>query len=321
MTPKEEQFCKEYVITRDGADAYSYAYNTTRLKPETIERKAITLLNRGDIQHEIKKITPSQRLIDSFEERYLSDTPRPSFKKIDKSDGPNHGNATELEHIASLSKASGSPDPIFMDMLVRQLSKVVEEDLDILSLNEMMSAMAGISPQDEVEGMLAAQMVAVHTAIMHQAGEIFNKPSFLFQNHSATFITKLMRTFTQQIETLTKYRGQGHQRMTVEHVHVHSGGQAIVGQVNKGCQKNERNNLMSKICGAKTRSGGPCQTPAMTNGRCRSHGGLSTGAPKGNRNAWKHGYYSAAAAGQRKLMRNLLESCGDNLTADRNRLV
>jgi uncharacterized protein YjcR len=31
----------------------------------------------------------------------------------------------------------------------------------------------------------------------------------------------------------------------------------------------------------------------MPNGRCRMHGGTSPGAPKGNRNAWKHGKYSA----------------------------
>lgn len=31
----------------------------------------------------------------------------------------------------------------------------------------------------------------------------------------------------------------------------------------------------------------------MTNGRCRMHGGTSPGAPKGNRNAAKHGLYSA----------------------------
>lgn len=30
-------------------------------------------------------------------------------------------------------------------------------------------------------------------------------------------------------------------------------------------------------CGAKTRSGKPCQAPGMANGRCRMHGGASTG--------------------------------------------
>jgi hypothetical protein len=38
----------------------------------------------------------------------------------------------------------------------------------------------------------------------------------------------------------------------------------------------------------------------MPNGRCRMHGGLSPGAPKGNKNALKHGRYSATAVARRK---------------------
>ena len=45
-------------------------------------------------------------------------------------------------------------------------------------------------------------------------------------------------------------------------------------------------------CEARTRRGTKCQGPAMPNGRCRMHGGGSPGAPKGNRNAWKHGMRS-----------------------------
>ena len=30
-------------------------------------------------------------------------------------------------------------------------------------------------------------------------------------------------------------------------------------------------------CGARTRAGTPCRSPAMPNGRCRMHGGASTG--------------------------------------------
>lgn len=31
------------------------------------------------------------------------------------------------------------------------------------------------------------------------------------------------------------------------------------------------------LCGARTRAGHPCKGPAMANGRCRMHGGPSTG--------------------------------------------
>jgi glucans biosynthesis protein len=36
------------------------------------------------------------------------------------------------------------------------------------------------------------------------------------------------------------------------------------------------------------------------------HGGKSTGAPKGNKNAWKHGHYGATAKAERGLLKQLL---------------
>ena len=65
--------------------------------------------------------------------------------------------------------------------------------------------------------------------------------------------------------------------------------------------------LESRRCGAKTRKGGLCRSPAMPNGRCRMHGGKSTGAPKGNKNAWKHGRYSEVAKAERSFVKQLLK--------------
>ena len=77
-------------------------------------------------------------------------------------------------------------------------------------------------------------------------------------------------------------------------------------------------------CGAKTRLGTPCQAPAMNNGRCRMHGGKSTG-PKTSDGLkrstmanYKHGWYSAEAIKQRRMLSYFLKSCnwlinGDNL--------
>lgn len=54
-------------------------------------------------------------------------------------------------------------------------------------------------------------------------------------------------------------------------------------------------------CGARTRRGTPCQGPAVHGKRrCRMHGGLSPGPPKGSQNALKHGRRSAAAVAARK---------------------
>jgi len=63
---------------------------------------------------------------------------------------------------------------------------------------------------------------------------------------------------------------------------------------------------LSPRCQARTRAGTPCQSPGMTNGRCRMHGGTSPGAPKGNRHAFKHGRNTAKAVAERRKLAALL---------------
>ena len=61
-------------------------------------------------------------------------------------------------------------------------------------------------------------------------------------------------------------------------------------------------------CRARTRRGSLCQSPAMPNGRCRMHGGKSPGAPVGNRNALRHGRYTAAAIARRRSIAELIRN-------------
>ena len=63
---------------------------------------------------------------------------------------------------------------------------------------------------------------------------------------------------------------------------------------------------LSPRCGAQTRAGTACQSPAMKNGRCRMHGGTNPGAPKGNQNALKHGRYATEAIARRRAIASLL---------------
>ena len=59
-------------------------------------------------------------------------------------------------------------------------------------------------------------------------------------------------------------------------------------------------------CGAKTRPGHPCGHYAMANGRCRYHGGNSTGAKKPHRKI-KHGRYTNMAIALRKELNELMK--------------
>ncbi len=101
------------------------------------------------------------------------------------------------------------------------------------NVNGVIAAMHGIAPRDEIEGMLASQMVATHFAAMRQMRKMKNSETIPQQDSNSNLAIKLLRTYTAQMEALQRYRGKGQQKMTVEHVHVHSGGQAIVGNVTR----------------------------------------------------------------------------------------
>jgi hypothetical protein len=61
-------------------------------------------------------------------------------------------------------------------------------------------------------------------------------------------------------------------------------------------------------CGARTRFGTACRRPAMPNGKCRIHGGLSPGAPRGTANGrYVDGYWTEEAVEERRFIRSLLD--------------
>lgn len=80
-------------------------------------------------------------------------------------------------------------------------------------------------------------------------------------------------------------------------------------------ERNTTPMLGSPRCGARTRAGTLCRSPAVKGKRrCRMHGGAKgSGAPKGNQNALKHGTYTEAALRQREELRQLIQESTDLL--------
>jgi len=122
------------------------------------------------------------------------------------------------------------------------LSQDASEATRNASMKAALDAFREIAPRDEIEAMLAAQMIAVHNASM----ECFRRAMIPEQplparDANLKHATKLSRTYATQMEALNKHRGKGQQHMTVKHVHVHDGGQAIVGPVAKGAEGDGRN--------------------------------------------------------------------------------
>jgi hypothetical protein len=70
-------------------------------------------------------------------------------------------------------------------------------------------------------------------------------------------------------------------------------------------------------CGARTRSGMPCRSPAITGKkRCRMHGGAKgSGAPAGNRNRLCHGLYGQENIARHRAVMDLIRK-SEALLAD-----
>lgn len=96
------------------------------------------------------------------------------------------------------------------------------------------SIVGGIKPGDQVEAMLAVQMAAIHNATMTFSRRLAHTQTLQQQDSASRALNQLARTFTTQVEALKRYRTGGQQSVTVKHVTVNEGGQAIVGNVSTG---------------------------------------------------------------------------------------
>jgi hypothetical protein len=143
----------------------------------------------------------------------------------------------EAVGTVALMRAIGTTDYDFYNGLLGQLANASgEATASESSTNFMLSVVKGIDPRDQVEGMLAAQMAAVHMASMAFARRLARVENIPQQDSAEKAFNKLTRTFAAQMSALKEYRSKGEQRMTVQHVHVAEGGQAIVGNVNAAAE-------------------------------------------------------------------------------------
>lgn len=152
------------------------------------------------------------------------------------------GEDREPEDYRSLQPIGGSKHRPFNTVVLNQVLHCLWTP-DGLAENERhnrwaaaMAAMRGFHPRDEVEGLMAAQAVALHNGAMEclRRAMIPEQPG-----EAATQLCRqganLSRSFVEMVAALGKRRGKGTpQVFRVERVQVAPGGQAIVGNVAPG---------------------------------------------------------------------------------------
>ena len=181
-----------------------------------------------------KKSPREQRRAAVVQDQSLAIPASPHTKAIQKSRSDEFAKAAEREFSALMKRTFGTGDHALQERLFEQVGRSVPNVAghDKKSLDPLVAALQGIHPQDTLEGMLAVQMVAIHNMAMECMKRAATpEQSDLALEAYINRATKLMRTFAAQTEALGRHRGKGEQKMTVEHVHVYQGGQAIVGPV------------------------------------------------------------------------------------------
>ena len=200
---------------------------TKKLKPNSVEQK-----------HQLtsRELTAIRKLVAANEAK-----PAPRLKVVPTEKGMTIALAhpDNLVGDALLMDALGTVDIDFYRALLDQLARAASEGdkIDERKLNFMLSVVKGVESKDQLETMLAAQMAAVHVATMTFSLRLSTAETVEQQDSAERAFNKLARTFTTQLEALKRYRTGGEQKVTVQHVSVSEGGQAIVGNVTQAARE------------------------------------------------------------------------------------
>jgi hypothetical protein len=137
----------------------------------------------------------------------------------------------------SLKRIGGSQSDHWNNILADQTVKTLwlaysDEETRSRKYSATVAALIGIAPKDEIEGMIAAQLLAAHNAGMEcYRRAMIGDQTFEGRRENLSQANKLSRSYAVLLDALNRHRGKGQQKVTVEHVHVHAGGQAVVGNV------------------------------------------------------------------------------------------
>ena len=145
-----------------------------------------------------------------------------------------------VDLAAAMTRATGCENQGAAKHLVSQVMETIwipaelgkkEQRKRIVAAVELLRS---IKPQDELEGLLATQMIATHSAAMEcLRRSMIPKQSFEGRDSNLRQASRLLSILSKQFEVLNRNRGKGQQKVTVEHVEVQRGGQAIVGNVER----------------------------------------------------------------------------------------
>ncbi|SIO66965.1 hypothetical protein SAMN05443247_11580 [Bradyrhizobium erythrophlei] len=134
-----------------------------------------------------------------------------------------------------LKAAMGTASSDFVNATLVQLqaaARLPNSGVSETAVNSALSLIENTNPRDEMECALVIQIACTHSAAMAVVGRISGgHGSDRHVAMMASAVSRLMRTYAIQVETLRRLRKGSSQIVRVEHVHISEGAQAVIGHV------------------------------------------------------------------------------------------
>jgi len=148
------------------------------------------------------------------------------LERLSLSDG---SDISERKLKSVLKKSTGTSSLSAGEKILRKIARGMASENSDTRLNEVSTLLPTLGPKDSTEALLLGQFLTLQDSAM-KCLRLANLPDQGFYHEERLFhlAQKLLNTANQTIQTFLKYRSGGQQ--TVQVVHVHNEGQAIVTQ-------------------------------------------------------------------------------------------
>ena len=106
------------------------------------------------------------------------------------------------------------------------------DHLDETTLNAAIAVISSLNPQTELAALMAVQIVATSFVGLKFLSQSQRHMDEIYIDVYGGFATKLFRLQLEMIQSLDRHQRGNKQTVEVRHVHIHSGGQGVVGIIN-----------------------------------------------------------------------------------------
>jgi hypothetical protein len=136
------------------------------------------------------------------------------------------------QHLPDLVDTLAAPNVVALDASAHRLDLVTAMGTDVAAM--ALDASDTMKAGNSLEKMFAHEMATLHNCAMRYASKAALEQDTAHSIKMMNLSIRAMETFQKGLLTLRRLRGGGEQRITIQHVNVTQGGQAVIGQLQPG---------------------------------------------------------------------------------------